>query len=300
MTDAKNHEKQPTVVADAAPRTYVKTPLFAASNASRYQRQDMIKAIEKATPGRRVLCFVSGKHAEIDRDDTAGFVDLLYNVQQGESVDLLLHTGGGDIDAAEKLIKVVQAKIGPDANIRVVVPDFAKSAGTLMALGAHSIIMSDSSELGAIDPQVPLKDRQGNEFYHSVLRYLDAYHEHAAALRRDRDDPVAQLMFDNFDPSVVRMFQGIRDRVRSLAEDLLKRRGLPFTDIVSNLMDISRWKSHNQMISALDARSIGLDVEIVPNDGELWRRYWELHCHQRLAVNDKQKIFESVFVSLVM
>ena len=169
-----------------------------------------------------------------------------------------------------------------------------------MALGANAIVMSDTSELGAIDPQVPLKDGQGNEFYHSVLRYLDAYHEHAEALRKDRDDPVAQLMFDKFDPSVVRMFQGIRDRVRSLAEDLLKRRGLPYTDIVSKLMDISLWKSHHQMISAADVDNIGLKVEILPNDGESWRRYWELHCHQRLAVTDKQKIFESAFVSLVI
>ena len=32
-----------------------------------------------------------------------------------------------------------------------------------MALGAHSILMSDTSELGMIDPQVMLKDERGND-----------------------------------------------------------------------------------------------------------------------------------------
>ena len=57
--------------------------------------------------------------------------------------------------------------------VRVIVPDYAKSAGTLMALGADRIIMSETSELGPIDPQVILADRNGNRMPHSVKNYLD-------------------------------------------------------------------------------------------------------------------------------
>jgi ClpP class serine protease len=35
----------------------------------------------------------------------------------------------------------------------VIVPDQAKSAATLLALGAHHILMSKISDLGPIDPQ---------------------------------------------------------------------------------------------------------------------------------------------------
>lgn len=169
-----------------------------------------------------------------------------------------------------------------------------------MALGAHSILMSDSSELGAIDPQFWLKDGRGNDICYSALQYVAAYKQHEQALKVDREDPVAQLMFDKFDPVLVRKFEGIRDRARSLAEDLLKRRSLPYTLIVSKLMDIDRWRSHNQMISAADAVDIGLPVESIAADSDLWRKLWELHCHQRLAIEEKQKIFESAYVSLII
>ncbi len=280
-------------------RSMSKTPLFTASNAARYQRQEMIRELERLN-GRTLLSFISGRSAEIDRDDTAGFVDLLHNIHAGDKIDLVLHTGGGDIDAAEKLIKLAQNRVGPEGHIRVVIPDFAKSAGTIMALGAHSILMSDSSELGAIDPQFWLKDGRGNDICYSALQYVASYRQHAKALEEDREDPVAAIMFDKFDPVLVRKFEGIRDRARSLAEDLLKRRSLPYTKIVSSLMDIDRWKSHNQMISAQDAIELGLTIEVEQAESDIWRKVWDLHCHQRLAIEERQKMFESNYVCLVL
>lgn len=47
----------------------VKTPMFEAMNASRYQRQDLIKEIHD-THGKRLLCYICGPGTSIDRDDT--------------------------------------------------------------------------------------------------------------------------------------------------------------------------------------------------------------------------------------
>lgn len=47
-----------------------------------------------------------------------------------KAFEQLIHTGGGDIDAAEKVNRIVRAKVGT-GTLRVVVPDYAKSAGTL-------------------------------------------------------------------------------------------------------------------------------------------------------------------------
>lgn len=282
-----------------APRTFSKTPLFTASHAARYQRQMLIKELEAET-GRILLCFVGGERAEIERNDTAGFVDLLHNVHAGDQVDLMLHSVGGDIDAAEKLIRLVRSKVGETGSIRIIVPEYAKSAATLMALGADSLVMGDSSELGAIDPQFHLHDGRGNEICHSVLVYLEAYEQHAKALRDDPQDPVAQLMFDKFDPTLVKKFEGIRGRTRNLAENLLKRQGKNFSAMTSTLMDINRWQSHNQMIGAQDAEDIGFDVLALSADAPLWQKYWQLYCHLRLAIEPKQKIFESDYVSLTI
>lgn len=297
--DAVPEESAPAEEAAKPKRAFSKTPLFVANNAARYQRQTIIRDIENKTE-RTLLCYVGGNEAEITRDDTVGFVDLLHNVPRDAKIDLVLHTIGGDIDVAEKLVMLVQARVGGSKNIRVIVPDFAKSAGTLMALGADSILMSDSSELGAIDPQIVLRDAQGNEMWHSVFAYLAVYRQHEEALRKNPNDPVARMMLDKFDPAVVQKFQVIGERARVVAENLLKRRGLPFSKIASHLLDVGLHKSHNQMISAQDAQQFGLNIELIDQEDPLWELIWQLHCLQRLTIDDKQKLFESYYVSLPM
>src|SRR6266545_2892761 len=78
-----------------------KTPMYKAIHASRYQRQALMKSIE-AEWNSRLICYVSGKAATIDRDDIVGFVEMLHNIGPEANIDLLLHTRGGDVDAAEK------------------------------------------------------------------------------------------------------------------------------------------------------------------------------------------------------
>jgi ATP-dependent protease ClpP protease subunit len=272
--------------------------MFEASHSARYQRQSFIRELEELTAPRRLLCFIGGKSAEISKDDIVGFVDLLHNIPSGVPIDLLLHTVGGDIDAAEKLIRLVRARVGDEGEIRVIIPDLAKSAGTLLALGANTLVMSDSSEIGTIDPQVWLKDSQGNNICQSILSYLSAYREHAKALNVKPDDVVARTMMDKFDPNVVRKFQLMSQRARNLAEGLLKRRGLPFSEIAGALLDLDRWPSHGQMINWEDAKALGLDVNYLPPSDNTWQKYWLLHCHQRLSIDDNQKLFESAYVSL--
>src|SRR5438093_65055 len=80
-----------------------KTPFYQGINALRYQRQALVTAIQRQS-GRRLICYVAGQDAPVDRDDVVCFVDLLHHVDINSNLDLLLHTGGGDIDAAEKLI----------------------------------------------------------------------------------------------------------------------------------------------------------------------------------------------------
>ena len=137
--------------------TPTKTPMYQAVHAARYQRQQLIKEICNNT-GNQLLCYVAGIAAPISRDDTLGIVELLHNVVgKNNNIDFLLHTAGGDIDEAEKIVSLLRARVGK-GRLRVIIPDFAKSAGTLIAVAADAIVMSDSSEMGPIDPQVVRSD----------------------------------------------------------------------------------------------------------------------------------------------
>ena len=102
-----------------------RTPFFEASHAPRYHRQQLIREIQDRTK-HLLICYVSGGECSIDEDDTVPFVDLLHNVPTGRDVDLLLHTGGGSVDAADKLMRLVRSKVG-SASLRIIVPDFAKA-----------------------------------------------------------------------------------------------------------------------------------------------------------------------------
>lgn len=277
--------------------------MYEAQNAERYLRQTQIKQIQGKE--RRLLCYVSGPGARITRDDALGIVEMLHNVPPGSSIDLLLHTGGGDIDAAEKIVSMLRAAAGKAGSFRVIVPDFAKSAGTLIALAADKIVMSDSSELGPIDPQFYKRDASGNALWHSVLNYLSAYDIICSQLREHPDDVPAKVMLEKLDPTTVVQFQAISRRALMLAEQHLNRwmfhnKGGNWTEIAGKLMDINRWPAHGQLISWEDAKEMGLEVEYVAPDSKEWRAYWSLYCQQRYALKDGQKLFESDYASLPM
>ena len=263
-----------------------RTPFYKASNAERYQRQDIITNIQQGT-GPRLVCYVAGSRLEcmINQNDTVPFVDLLYNIKEGENIDLLLHTIGGSVDAAEKLIRLVRSKVG-NGQLRVIVPEFAKSAGTLMVLGADCVVMSDTSELGPIDPQMQFSDSRGNIRWHSVQNYLDAYREHYDKITEHPENVAAHIMLGKIDPDTVKLCRAVMARARQSAESILRqgmfRNGGNYTQTVDELLDTERWLSHSQMISWDDAKdpSIGLRVEYLKQDSLLWQEYWRLYCLQ--------------------
>ncbi len=279
-----------------------KTPMYKAIHSSRYERQGLIKRICEMS-GASLICYVCGSETLIGRDDTVFLVDLLHNVRRNTPVDILLHTGGGDIDAAEKLINIIRTWVGP-SRLRAVVPDYAKSAGTLMALGTDSIVMSDTSELGPIDPQVRMRDASGNFVWYSVQTYIDAYETHCALLRESPTDVPSRLMLEKLDPAVMKRMEAIRERSRQFAESQLKSgmsrfQAVNYTSIAAELLNTKKWVDHGQMIDWNAALQMGLNVTHVDPASEDWQDLWQLYCLQRLAIKDGEKLFESLHASLI-
>lgn len=283
------------------PKIPSKTPLYEAMHAARYVRQTLIKQIEQVTE-TTLICYVA-PNSEIDRQDVIAMVDLLHNVVPGTAIDLLLHSPGGNIDAAEKLIALIRKRAGT-AQVRVIVPDYAKSGATLMALGADVIVMSDSSELGVIDPQVSMPNDNGHLQTLSAQSYLDAFNLHAMNLKNDPDDPVARLMLSKMEPATVRKLERITTRSRSIAEALLGtamvKDEAEATRIANELSDTKKWHSHGQMISHEAAAKLGLIVNYLAPHDQLWQLYWRLFCLQLTAADGPVKLFEGSYASLAL
>jgi len=67
------------------------------------------------------------------------------------TIDVVLDTYGGSLDSAFKTVLFLSRFA---ERIRVFVPRRAKSAGTLIAIGAHELYMSPFAELGPLDTQI--------------------------------------------------------------------------------------------------------------------------------------------------
>lgn len=116
----------------------------------------ILKLSEKT--GRNVIAYYSGwlkpgktQNVDINDSDITGFMNAIKGLDCAKGIDLVLHTPGGSPTAAEGIVKYIHSKF--DGDFRVIVPQMAMSAGTMLACSAKSIIMGKHSCLGPIDPQ---------------------------------------------------------------------------------------------------------------------------------------------------
>src|SRR5205085_10523613 len=79
------------------------------------------------------------------------FMATIDGLDRRQGLDLILPTPGGEVAATESLVQYLRAMF--DTDIRVIVPQLALSAGTMIACAAKRIVMGKHSSLGPIDPQ---------------------------------------------------------------------------------------------------------------------------------------------------
>ncbi len=72
-----------------------------------------------------------------------------------ENCALFLCTSGGDADVAYRIARCLQQKY---KRVIVYVCGMCKSAGTIIAIGAHEVVMTEAGELGPLDVQLGKKD----------------------------------------------------------------------------------------------------------------------------------------------
>src|ERR1700733_13257016 len=87
----------------------------------------------------------------IDINDSEQVLRAIHMTDSDVPLDLILHTPGGLVLAALQIARAVDRHKG---KVTVFVPHYAMSGGTLIALAADEIIMSDHAVLGPVAPQL--------------------------------------------------------------------------------------------------------------------------------------------------
>src|SRR2546427_8561066 len=89
--------------------------------------------------------------SSISSDDSEAILRAIRLTPPDQPIDLILHTPGGLVLAAEQIAKaLVQRK----AKVTAFVPHYAMSGGSLIALAADEIVMDPNAVLGPVDPQI--------------------------------------------------------------------------------------------------------------------------------------------------
>jgi ClpP class serine protease len=240
-----------------------------AKEKDRYLRQLLIQDIEAIT-GRPLIVYFSRLSHQIDHTDPDDLAEIL-SASTEKEVDFFIQTPGGLVDATEKIISVLQKKF---TGYRVIIPSWAKSAGTVIALSSSTIVFGINSELGPIDP-------------HWMVNGMNVPCELIAT------DP-------KFDQHVQQLASLSAQRMTQMATDILARGMMKGADpavianVISKVSASTGYMSHGAVIDYGEAKALGLSVEYLEPDDGLWQRIWLLYCMYDYDVRVKNvgKIFE--------
>lgn len=125
-------------------------------------RRKYLAALHKKT-GRDTVVYFSSYNIQrpfpvpaaalsVSQDDIQGFMASLHGLK-GKQLDLVLHSPGGSVEAADQIVQYLRAKY---EHIRAIVPQNAMLAATMLACAADEIVMGKHSAIGPIDPQMML------------------------------------------------------------------------------------------------------------------------------------------------
>lgn len=204
------------------------------------------------------------------------FAELLHDVPGDCDLHLMLCSPGGDGEVAIRLARMAQAACN---NLVVLVPEMAKSAATIVALGADQLIMGPTSDLGPIDPQVAIANRE-----YVSAKDLIAGVDRALKEVNERPDSYALLsaMLGGIDVTQVEFARSALDRTGDIARQALASNPHRTEQNISDLYErirgplIDEPRSHGAVIGAPEAMRIGLPVQELGHTDPQWRAIWAL------------------------
>lgn len=276
-------------------------------NSAVIRQQLIAKLQQELSPAGNVITYTANPghpFAFIMSQDTPLFEDLLRTTNSKVGY-LMLSSPGGDPNAAEKLLIMCRERF--TEQFFVIVPNYAKSAATMVALGSDKILMGYMAELGPIDPQLQISPVPGPSL--PARSFIDGLENIRTKVKKDGDPVQMYLpMLSQIRPEIIAICQNAIEESRSFAEKWLKKYMLK--DNPRHAEQVAEWlstgekyRSHGKVIDFQEAHDVlKLTVDKLDKDSELWDHVWELYVRsvQQLQMSGGAKLFENDRVSLTM
>jgi len=194
-------------------------------------------------------------------------MNAVHKLDSTHGLDLILHTPGGHVSAAEAIVGYLKSKFG--CNVRAIVPQLAMSAGTMIACSCSTIIMGKQSSLGPIDPQYGMIPAGG------------VIEEFNRALKEVAEDPrtlpIWQTIISKYHPTFVGNCEKAIARAEMvvrgwLCDNMLREEPdceRKAANVVASLLEIGKMQGHDVHIMSPKAREIGLSIVQLEDDQKL-------------------------------
>ena len=232
--------------------------------------------------GRNVIMYASGWLQKSDvplasvligDEDIQAFMEVSAGLS-GDKLDLILHSPGGSPEAAEAIVAYIRSRF---SHVRVIVPNLAMSAATMIACAADEIVLGDHSFLGPIDPQLTLPTPLGSRSV-PAQAILDQF----GRAQRECADPgklSAWLpMLNQYGPDLLMQCELLLEMSKDVVKTWLET--YMFKDMDDRLKraeSVSEWlaghgnfKSHGRHISRDSVERHGLVVSRMEDDDSVW------------------------------
>jgi hypothetical protein len=287
-------------------------------DAAARRRHRLIASLEAHRKSRVISYVLSDRPCcggQLGDDAVRPMYDHLRAMGTTARIDLFLFTVGGFIDVPWRIVTMIREYA---SEFNVIVPYKALSAGTLLALGADSIIMGRKGELGPIDPQLGVRVPGGETEQISVediMSYVQFIREKAGLTDQSAVAGSIQTLTEKFGPGLLGSVNRVHTHIRSVARKMLVSRGKgigldekSIQLIVETLAE--KTYQHGHAIGRREAKDIGLNVVFAPENLEdtMWDLYEEYEdlCRMRQPIDpetfvpaDRDEHEEAVVVGVI-
>jgi len=259
------------------------------------ERKRQLSRVAHLRGGRAILAFAASMTKEaptaIDYDDRVPILDQISNLV-GDKIDVILETPGGSAEIVEDIVEHMRNRF---TEVAMIIPGYAKSAGTIMVMAGDEILMESASALGPIDAQII---QAGKRF--SAHAFLEGLKKIKEEIENQGHLNRAYIpILQNISPGEIQNCENALSFAKTLVTEWLSKykfkfwkahssTGKPVTEeekkkqaeeIAEILCDHGRWLTHGRSITINDLREMRLKVTDYSESPELCdaiRRYYTL------------------------
>ncbi len=256
-------------------------------------RASLFDEVEKYLSGRTLVTFFTSFNHGVDIDDDT--CDMLQSVLQHIDVSrglvLMVSSPGGDGLAAERIVNTCRAYSGT-GDYWAIVPGKAKSAATIICMGASKILMAAPSELGPVDPQIIRREPGGFRIFsaYSLVSGYRSLFDSAVKTKGNLEPFIQQLQ--KFDVREINSYADAIKLSESIAVKILKsgcmekKSEKAIKRSIGVFLDPDKGTiSHGRSINREEASRCGLSIENLDVNTPTWRAIYELYTRTEVFVS---------------